>query len=248
MIAIEHVLGPAQIILQALALAPGQTEDPVQIIAHNGGFRRHRAHLAQFLELGIRLGARFLGQLGFGQALFQLGEFLAAVIALAQLALDRLHLLIEIVFALGLLHLSLHARADLLFHLQHADLAFHQAQHAFQAAGDVGLFQQALFLVDLDGQVRSDAVSQLGGFLDLRQRGQGFRWHLLVQFNIVLEFRGHGAHQRFQLGRIAGILVEDFADGFVIVFARRVVGNLHAHAAFDQHLHRAVGQFQQLQY
>jgi hypothetical protein len=52
----------------------------------------------------------------------------SAVLAVAELLLDRLHLLVEIVLALGLLHLPLDARADALFHLQNRDFAFHQAE------------------------------------------------------------------------------------------------------------------------
>ena len=61
-----------------------------------------------------------------------LGGLVAAVLALAELLLDRLHLLVEVVFALGLLHLALDARADALFHLEHGDLGFHEAHRLFK--------------------------------------------------------------------------------------------------------------------
>ena len=43
---------------------------------------------------------------GLGDALFQLGDLVLAVLAVAQFLLNGLHLLIQIVFALGLLHLA----------------------------------------------------------------------------------------------------------------------------------------------
>jgi hypothetical protein len=67
---------------------------------------------AQLLQLGLGLVAGFLGQLGLLDALFELGDLVAAVLAVAQLLLDRLHLLVQIVLALRLLHLALDAAAD----------------------------------------------------------------------------------------------------------------------------------------
>ncbi len=51
---------------------------------------------------------------------------LVLLLAVAELLLDRLHLLVEVVLALRLLHLALHAGADALLDLQHRDLALHQ--------------------------------------------------------------------------------------------------------------------------
>ena len=81
------------------------------------------AHLAQLLQLGLRLLAGLLGELGLLDALLELGSLVAAVLAVAELLLDRLHLLVEIVLALRLLHLALDARADALLDLQDGDLA-----------------------------------------------------------------------------------------------------------------------------
>ena len=247
MVVIEHRFGAREIILETLALAPRYRENPVEIITYDRGLGRHRAHIAQLLELRIGLGARLFGKLGLGQLFLKLGQLLAAVIALAQLALDRLHLLVEIILTLGLLHLALDARADLLLDLQNADLAFHQTQHALQPAGHIGLLQQGLLFLDLDRQMGRNAVGQLGGLADLRQRRQRFRRHLLVQFDIVFELGRHGTHQRFQLGLVAGIIRERLADRLIIVLARRITGDLDTAAALDQHLDRAVGQFEQLQ-
>src|SRR3546814_1150476 len=86
--------------------------------------------------------AGFLAQLGRLDALFQLGQLVAAVLALAELLLDRLELFVQIVLALGLLHLPLHAVADALFDLQHADLAFHEGVDLLQAIADRLALQQ----------------------------------------------------------------------------------------------------------
>ena len=78
--------------------------------------------------------ARLLRQLGLLDLGFELGGLVLAVLALAQLLLDRLELLVQVVLALGLLHLPLDAVADALLDLQHADLGLHVAEHAAPAA------------------------------------------------------------------------------------------------------------------
>ena len=83
--------------------------------------------LRSFLSSFDGLLARLLGQLGLGDLLLELGQLVAAVLAFAQLLLDRLELLVQIVLALGLLHLALDPAADALLDLQHADLALHEA-------------------------------------------------------------------------------------------------------------------------
>src|SRR3546814_16871366 len=76
----------------------------------------------QFLQLLGRLGPRFLGKLGLGDLAGQLGELVAlAFLALgAQLTLDSFQLLVQIIFALRLLHLALDAAPDLLLDRQHS--------------------------------------------------------------------------------------------------------------------------------
>jgi fumarate reductase subunit D len=74
--------------------------------------------LLQLLELGVGLFAGLLGQLGLGDLVFQLGDLVRAVLAVAQLALDRLHLLVQVILALRALHLRFHAGLDLLLDLQ----------------------------------------------------------------------------------------------------------------------------------
>jgi sirohydrochlorin ferrochelatase len=74
--------------------------------------------------------------------------------------LDRLHLLVQIVLALRLLHLALHAVADLPLHLQHADFAFDQRQDALQTLRHVGEFKQRLLVRNLDARCAGDCVRQ----------------------------------------------------------------------------------------
>ncbi len=245
---VEDPLGLDDVDLPRLGLAPGDRQQPVEVVAHDGGFRRHRAHVAQLLELRIGLGAGLLGELGALDPLLELVELVAGVLLFAQLALDRLHLLVEIVLALGLLHLALHARADLLLDVQHRDLALHQGEDLLQTLGDVEDLQEVLAIGDLDRQVLGDLVGQLGRIGDLRDAGHGIGLDLLVELHVVVELLDHRARQRLGLMRLAQLLVDRGDFGFVELGLVGELDDRGPRLALDQHLDRAVGQLEQLQH
>ena len=105
-------------------------------------------------------------------ALLELREFVRRVLDLAQLLLDRLHLLVEVVLALALLHLLLDAAADALFDLQHVHLAFDQREDVLQALAHVLDLQDLLLGVELQRHVRGDVVGEPARLLDASERGQ----------------------------------------------------------------------------
>ena len=70
-------------------------------------------YLPELLELVGRLLAGLLGELGLLDLVLEIGELVAAFLV-ADLILDRLHLFVEKILALGLLHLPLDAAADAL--------------------------------------------------------------------------------------------------------------------------------------
>ena len=195
----------------------------------------------------MRLLARFLRELGLLDLVFQLGELVATVLV-AELLLDRLHLLVEVVLALGLLHLPLDAGADALFHLQDRDLALHQAEHLLQALGDGPGLEDALLVRDLDGEMRGDGVGELGVVVDLLNDADDLRRHLLVELHIALELGDDRAGERLRLDLLAGVVGERDGVGFVVVGLFGVLDDTGALGALDQHLHGAVGQLEELQH
>ena len=46
MVLIKNLLGLVQVFFDLALHAPRYHQQPIEIIAHDGGFRRHRAHLA----------------------------------------------------------------------------------------------------------------------------------------------------------------------------------------------------------
>ena len=102
---------------------------PAEAASHPGWYetqvdRRAPAELDDLLaRLVRRLLARLLRELGFLDLVLYLSELVATVLV-AQLLLDRLHLLVEKILALGLLHLPLDAGADALLDLLYGDFHF----------------------------------------------------------------------------------------------------------------------------
>jgi hypothetical protein len=247
MILVEDLFRSVEVGLDLRLLAPRNARQPVEIVAHDGGFRRHRAHLAQLLQFGIRLLAGLLGELDLGDLLFEFGHLVAAVLAVAKFLLDRLHLFVEVVLALGLLHLALDARADALFDLQDGNLAFHEAERLFEAQLDASRLEHFLLLDDLDGEVRGDRVGELRVVLDLARSADDLGRNLLVELDVVLELGDHRARQRLDLDRVLFRLGQHMGHRLVEFLTLRIAVDLGARAAFDQHLDGAVGQLQQLE-
>ena len=158
MVGIQHFLGMVQVFFDAALFAPRHSQKPVEIVANNGRLGRHRAHGFELLHLRIRFFTRFFRQFRLGDLFFQLSQLTAAIFAFAQFFLNRLHLLVQIIFALGFLHLTLHAPANFLLNLQHADFAFHMAENGLKAFFDIDDFQQGLLFIKADIQMTGNRI------------------------------------------------------------------------------------------
>src|SRR6266487_4483733 len=74
MVVVEDLLGEHEALLDLGLLAPWDRQQPVEIVAHDGGFWRHRRPLAQLLELVLRLLARLLRERRLLDLVFDLAE------------------------------------------------------------------------------------------------------------------------------------------------------------------------------
>ena len=245
-IGIENALREGQITLDLALYAPWQAQQPIEIVAHDGGFRRHRAHLPKLLDFGFSALAGFLRELGVLDLLLEIANFVA-LLAVAQFLLNGLHLLIQIVFALGLLHLALDAAADALFNLEHGNLAFHHGKGFLKPGLDGLHFKDFLLLGDLDGEMGSNGIGQLAEIGDLAKGGEDFLRHLLVQLHIAFELGNGGAGERLGFLLVGDDVGQQLHFGLEIVGMAGEAHDLGTLGAFDKHLHGAVGQFQQLQ-
>ena len=250
MVVIKLLLGLGEIGLDFLARAPRQGQQPVEIIPHDSRFRRHWRHLTQLLDLGFGLQARLFRQRGIRNLLLKVGQLVAlsAIAALlAQLALNRFHLLVQVIFALGLLHLPLDAVLDLPLHLQHAHFAFHEGEDLLEAIFRIGKFEQFLLFGEFDRQVRRHRIGQTTRLGQRSNRGDGFRRDLAVQLDVIFKLLLHGTHECLHVIIGALGLVIGFDFSFKIFAAVVQLVQTRTRLAFDQHFHRTVRQLEQLQ-
>ncbi len=246
-IGIEHLLRLADVFLDLALLAPGQVEQHVQIIADDRRFGAHRLHALELLELGFGLFAGFLAELGLGDLFGQFGDFVARVVVAAQLVLDRLELFVEIVFALGLFHLPLHAATDPALHLQHRQLAFHEGHDHFEPLERVALDQQRLLVRHLGVDRRGNRIRELAGIVDIAQLVRRVLAQLLVELGIFAELFDHLPHHRGHFIARSGYQIarrNHRFDEFAARFERFERCPLRP---LNQHTDGAVGQLEQLQ-
>ena len=193
-----------QVVLDLGLLRPRQVDQRVDVVAHDGGLGRHRRHQLELLQLGVGLLARLLGHLGGLDLLLELLD-VGALFAVAELLLDRLDLLVQVVLALALLHLALDAAADALFDLQDVDLVLELLEQLLQPLVDVDQVEHRLLVLELERQVRGDRVGQAAGIVDAGDRGQDLGRDLLVQLDVLVELLRHGAAQRLDLAASASV-------------------------------------------
>src|SRR3546814_11762726 len=55
MIGVQHLLGVVQVLLDLRALLPRNLKQPVEVVAHHRRLGRHRAHVAELLQLLLGL-------------------------------------------------------------------------------------------------------------------------------------------------------------------------------------------------
>ena len=173
-VGVEHALGPDEVDDFVGALRPGQRNQPVEIRARDRVFGGRDRHLRQAIELALGLllyGVRHAGRLDL---LAQLFDFLGLIVALAQLLLNRLHLLAQEVFALVLADLRLDLRLDLRAQLQHFGFLDQQAVQQIEARAHVDGFEHFLLHLRAQrGQARRDEVGEPARLGDVhRQRLQ----------------------------------------------------------------------------
>ena len=191
-VGIKNVLRLGNIALQLGLFTPWNAQKRIKIITDDRGFCRHRRHPAQLFQFRIGFRFCFLGELHRVNLGLNFGNLVPAfAIIIAKLALNGLHLLIQIIFALRLFHLTLHTATDFLFDLQNAKLAFHEGKGHFKPAKRVGFNQQQLLVRNLQLNIRRNGVRKCRRGVNLGQLNSCLCGHFLVQFRIILELLGH---------------------------------------------------------
>jgi hypothetical protein len=123
---------------------PGYVAQPLDVGSHHGRFGRKRRHFLKPLYLFERLG---LGLLAHPRLFDRSGELLDLVggfIALTQLLFYHLHLFVQVIFLLGLLHLLADLALDLLFDIHDVDLTVDELDQLLDTLLGLADFQKRL--------------------------------------------------------------------------------------------------------
>ena len=164
---VEYGLGGDEVEALRARQTPGQTRQPVEVVARHVELGRVLVEEAELVEL---LVDDVHDVLGHGERLEAGAELLLdgvlVVLLDAELLLDRLHLLLQHVLAMLLLHLVLHLFADLLLQLAHLELLLEQVEREEQTLGNVHLLEHLLLLARVRVGERRAQVAQVDRVVD----------------------------------------------------------------------------------
>ena len=117
----------------------------------------------------------------FGDGLVELRDLGAALVAFAQLLLDRAHLLAQQVLAVGVGDRFARALVDLARDLQHLDAAREQLEQLVEPRLEVERLEQRLLFLGADVHQAGDEVGELRRAVDALQRSDHLFGHLRQQ-------------------------------------------------------------------
>ena len=148
MVGVQHQIGFGNIFADAGFFLPRQLEQSIDVVAYYGRFRRHRRHHFQFFQFRQTFLFSFFGHARFFDFRFQRIQF-AAFVFFTQFFLNRFHLLIQVILALGFFHLAFNAAANAFFDLHDVKFGFQLGEQKLHTDNNVGSFQDLLTLLQL---------------------------------------------------------------------------------------------------
>ncbi len=146
-VVVEHLACVLEVEVVLGRLVPRQRGDPLEVVAHDAVLGHRGLQPLEPAELALHLLVSLLGQVDRGQLVAQLVDLGGHLVGLAQLLLDRLHLLAQEVLTLALLELGLDLRLDLGAERDHLELTREDLRQPPQPLRHVELFEQLLFLL-----------------------------------------------------------------------------------------------------
>ena len=198
MIIIENFLRLREVQIFGGAFIPRKIQAPIHIIANNRSLSAHGGHELKLLQLLLNLGPRFVGEVFLLEALFKLHHLGLVLVPLPQLFLNRPHLLVEVIFLLGTLHLLLNARPNFSFDREDFNLRLHQLIEPLKALARVGHLKHLLLIGMLDGQMSHDGIGQPAQVCDLPDIGQHVWLEALGHSHIAVKDLANRSHQALE--------------------------------------------------
>ncbi len=184
-------------------LRPRQYHQPFQVIPGHRIIGRHRRHARQPRQLLQRLFLDLVRHAGLLDLFLELLGVALGFVLLAQLLLDRLHLLAQVVLALRLLHAVLHLGLNLVAELLHLQLFGQVLVDLLQPQVDVRGLQNLLLVARGErGQRGGDEIHQPSRLLDVHRHRRQFVGERRRAGHDLLEQRQNVPLQRLDLGAL----------------------------------------------
>ena len=161
--------------------APRQLDQPVEVGAHHRVLAGRLGHALEALELLARDLLDLLGHVRVGDRLVELLDLGGALVAFAELLLDRAHLLAQQVLAVDVADRFARAVGDVARDLEHLDPAGEDREQAIEPGPQVEGLEQRLLLLGGHVEHAGDHVGELRRIVDALQRDAHLRRHLRQQ-------------------------------------------------------------------
>ncbi len=246
MVALEDLLGALQVQDVVRTVRPREVQQPIDVGLAYRVFAGARRHARQAVVLAVRGGQHLLGQFGLVDALAQLVQFDRALVGVAQLALDGLQLLPQVVLALVLVDGLAHARLQLLSQLQDVEFADDQLRQHLQALARRALLEHGLLLGHVDIEVGGDQVGQPARVVDVHGDDLQFVAERLGRVDDLQEVVRHAAHVGQRARIVLDLLLDQLDAGDHVRFLAHELADAAAGDALPQHAHAAIGEAQHL--
>src|SRR5580704_1775880 len=244
MLGVEDIFGGLDVANLFRTFFPGHGEQPINVIAADGRFGGHRRHQFQAFEFGAGLFEDVLGHAGGIDLLLQLFDFV--FLAPAKFLLDGLELFVQVILFLRALHLALHAGIDVAVDVQLFQLDFQYVGDAIQALKRVRCFEQVLFFIDRQLQIRGDRVGKARRVVNARGGDHGVVIQALRKLDELLVEAGDLLNELFDLRRDFDLCGQQADGGAKEALLGSDGKGTSALDAFDQHLDVAIGQLDAL--
>ena len=246
MILVENLLRLRNIGGDTGLLAPGERDQRIEIRADHGRFCGHRAHLTELIQFLKRLILRFRAHPGGFDLLLVVVRHVVPVIPLPEFLLNGLHLLIQIVVSLVLLHLLLHTAVNPLLHLLDFGFAAKEAEEFGKRAVQVIRLEQLLLRGHRDRELLHHDIGEPRSVCRLVDTAREILRNLRIQLRVGRERLDGRAAQRFRFRRIRFLHRARRHRGREIPVHFTHRAHIDAFLAFDQNLHRLIRESQHL--
>ena len=243
---VEHFGGSLEVEVVLRPLGPGQLNDPLEIGSDSRRFGGIRMHFLESFELLFGFFQHLLRHLQFCDPFAELGDFLSAFIEFSQLFLNSLELFAQEVFALGLVHLPLGLRLNLLLHGEDFDLLTENLADVPEALDRIDDLQDCLGDLDLEAKIRRHHVGKASGVFEILDDDHHVRDQDFAETHHPFDLFFDRSHGGFGFkGGTRRFVFREFVDAHGVVgVSLNVARNLGFREPLHENFDAFIGQFQ----